>query len=264
MTRIFDALKKAEASRPGAVPVAPKPQPAQPAPMPASVLRGPSTPGSSRAARAERTPISRAIVAAALPEEIQREMSSLRVALESALDERGPRVVAFFSAQGGEGTSTVAAQFVIGLATDPHLRVLFMDVQAHRPAIGASQGPLAGLFLVPDGTDARGRSLDLMPVPDVARAAGLFAAADARALLDQVGDAYDWIVMDGPPVLFASDAAALGAVADGVVLVVEAGRTKKPVLTRAVDLLRKAGARVLGSVLNRRRLEIPEFIYRRI
>ena len=261
MTRIFDALKKAEASRPAAVPVAPK---APPAPVPAPVLRGPSAPGNSRAARAERTPVVRAIVAAALPEEIQREMSSLRVALESALDERGPRVVAFFSTQGGEGTSTVAAQFVIALATDPYLRVLFMDVQAHRPAIGATTGPLAGLFLVPDGTDARGRALDLMPVPDMARTAGLFAAADARALLDQVGDAYDWIVMDGPPVLFASDAAALGAVADGVVLVVEAGRTKKPVLTRAVDLLRKAGARVLGSVLNRRRLEIPEFIYRRI
>ena len=60
------------------------------------------------------------------------------------------------------------------------------------------------------------------------------------------------------------DASALGALADGVVLVVQAGRTKRPVLTRAADLLRKAGARVLGSVLNRRVLEIPEFIYRRI
>jgi Mrp family chromosome partitioning ATPase len=262
MTRIFDALKKAGAAGPSMGPVVPMSPP--PGAAPPQVLRGPSAPGNSRVARAERTAVMHAIVAAALPEEIQREMSSLRVALESTLDERGPRVVAFLSTQGGEGTSTVAAQFVIGLASDPQLRVLFMDVQAHRPAIGAAPGPLAGLFLVPDGTEAPGASVDLMPVPDVARAAGLFAAADARALLDRVGDAYDWIVLDGPPVLFASDAAALGAVADGVVLVVEAGRTKKPVLTRAVDLLRKAGARVLGSVLNRRRLEIPEFIYRRI
>jgi Mrp family chromosome partitioning ATPase len=36
------------------------------------------------------------------------------------------------------------------------------------------------------------------------------------------------------------------------------------VLARAVDLLRRAGARVLGTVLNGRRLEIPGFIYRRI
>jgi Mrp family chromosome partitioning ATPase len=52
--------------------------------------------------------------------------------------------------------------------------------------------------------------------------------------------------------------------ADGVVLVVRSGHTKRPVVSRAVDLLRKSGARVVGTVLNRRRLEIPGFLYRRI
>jgi Mrp family chromosome partitioning ATPase len=56
----------------------------------------------------------------------------------------------------------------------------------------------------------------------------------------------------------------LSAIADGVVLVVQAGRTKRPVLSRAVELVGKAGGRVLGCVLNRRQLEIPEFIYRRL
>jgi Mrp family chromosome partitioning ATPase len=51
---------------------------------------------------------------------------------------------------------------------------------------------------------------------------------------------------------------------DGVVLVVHAGRAKRPVVTRAVDMLRKSGGRVLGTVLNRRVHEIPGFIYRRI
>jgi Mrp family chromosome partitioning ATPase len=60
------------------------------------------------------------------------------------------------------------------------------------------------------------------------------------------------------------DAAVLAEVADGVVVVVQAGRTKRPVLTRSVDLVRRAGGRVLGIVLNRRRLEIPGFIYRRL
>jgi len=56
----------------------------------------------------------------------------------------------------------------------------------------------------------------------------------------------------------------LAALADGVVVVVQAGRTKRPVLTRSVDMVSRAGGRVLGMVLNRRRLEIPGFIYRRI
>ena len=85
-----------------------------------------------------------------------------------------------------------------------------------------------------------------------------------RESLDAVASGYDWIVIDGPPVLESPDAATLGAVADGVVVVVQAGRTKRPVLARSVDLMNRAGGRVLGMVLNRRRLEIPEFIYRRI
>jgi Mrp family chromosome partitioning ATPase len=85
-----------------------------------------------------------------------------------------------------------------------------------------------------------------------------------RQLLDSVEPGFDWIIMDGPPVLESPDSASLATAADGVVMVVQAGRTKRPVLSRSVELLRKAGARVLGTVLNRRRLEIPGFIYRRI
>ncbi|MBI3538877.1 MAG: chromosome partitioning protein, partial [Candidatus Eisenbacteria bacterium] len=68
----------------------------------------------------------------------------------------------------------------------------------------------------------------------------------------------------GPAILESPEATDFATLADGVVLVVRAGHTKRPVVARAVDLLRKSGARVLGTVLNRRRLEIPDFLYRRI
>ena len=88
--------------------------------------------------------------------------------------------------------------------------------------------------------------------------------AALRETLDAVASGYDWILIDGPPVLESPEAPTLGVVADGVVVVVQAGRTKRPVLSRSVDLLNRSGGRLLGVVLNRRRLEIPEFIYRRI
>ena len=103
-----------------------------------------------------------------------------------------------------------------------------------------------------------------MPLPESARRARLLPVETAQASLQAVAGGYDWIVLDGPPALESPDAAPLGAMADGVVIVVRAGRTKRPVLSRSVDLLRRAGGRMLGIVLNRRRLEIPEFIYRRI
>jgi Mrp family chromosome partitioning ATPase len=201
-----------------------------------------------------------AAVRAALPDQVLREMTTLRVNFESTFPGRKPIVVAFAGAQGGEGASTVAAQFAITLAGDAQIRALLVDASAQRPALLVAPGPLAGLF-EPGGVPDAAGAIDAMPVSEAARNIGLVVPAELDAALQPLKSQYDWIVIDLPSVLYSADAAAL---ADGVAIVVEAGRTKKPVLGRGVDLLRKAGARVIGSVLNRRQLEIPEFIYRRI
>ncbi len=75
---------------------------------------------------------------------------------------------------------------------------------------------------------------------------------------------FDWVIIDGPPVIESPDSAALGAQTDGIVLVLHAGRAKRPIVSRAAEMLRKSGGQVLGTVLNRRVHEIPGFIYRRI
>ena len=258
MSRIFQALQKADVTR-VAIPAAAPPAPATPArsAAPLAIAPRPTAPA---------TVAKRATVVAALPEQVTREMVTLRVNLESALPAGRARAVEFMSSQGGEGTSTVAAQFVITLTGDGQTRVLFVDANALHPALHTgpvAAGPLLGLF-APAAASSAGPTVDLLPVSDSIRLAGMYAPADLAAVLDAARERYDWIVIDGPPVLHASEASGLGSVADAVVMVVEAGRTKRPVLSRAVELLRKAGARVLGSVLNRRTLEIPEFIYRRI
>ncbi len=243
MSRIFDALRKAK--------VETAPPAAAPAPPPLAAV--PPAPQRPRAAevRAQAAALVPFGPVPALPPDVQREMTGLRVSLESALTERIPRTVMFLASQGGEGTSTLAAQFAVSLATDARLRVLLVDVHPRRPAWTGR----------PDA-DGGPRNLALLPLPP-----GLertFAPETLRAVLQPVASAFDWIVLDGPPVLESPDAAPLSTVADGVLVVVQAGRTKRPVLGRSVDLLGRAGGRVLGVVLNRRRLEIPEFIYRRI
>ncbi|MGH7741730.1 MAG: CpsD/CapB family tyrosine-protein kinase, partial [Candidatus Eiseniibacteriota bacterium] len=261
----FQALKKAEAMGPAVRESAPAP-PRAPgvAPVPIPPLAAPLTPPMVRplGAPALRAPMT-AAVRSGVPEQVLREMTSLRVNLESHFPDRKPITIAITGAQGGEGASTVSAQFAIALAGDRQLRTLLVDTNAQRPALLVSPGPLAGLF-EPDGTPGLDGTIDLMPVPEALQRGGIYAPAELEAALQPVRAQYDWIVIDLPSVLYSADSASLSAIADGVVVVVEAGRTKKPVLGRAVDLLRKAGARVIGSVLNRRQLEIPEFIYRRI
>jgi Mrp family chromosome partitioning ATPase len=88
--------------------------------------------------------------------------------------------------------------------------------------------------------------------------------AAVRSTLAALTAQFEWVVVDGPPVLDAPESVDLAPLVDGVVLVVRSGHTKRPIALRAVELLRKSGVRLVGCVLNRRRLEIPDFIYRRI
>jgi len=272
MSRIFDALRKAQAGRSAAdpaprgsaVPAATPPDhgPRGLAPAPARRQPGRAAPA------ADATPVIVPIrEAAELSEDVVREMTRLRVSIESLLPDRVTRSVMFVSAQGREGTSTVAYQFAFTLARDTRLRALLVDAHARRPSLASGAGEpvadvTAAVTAMPRGLEPR--VLDGWPLGEQFHAVGMLSPTLLREVIEWGSANYDWIVLDGPPVLEAADAAPIAAMADGVIIVVESGRTKRPVLQRALELLRKAGGHVMGSVLNRRRLEIPEFIYRRI
>jgi Mrp family chromosome partitioning ATPase len=279
MTRIFDALKKVQAVRPEPAPPAPVApaisappmSPAlSPAPMPRARGWGRAT-GPGASAPGPRANIVPAEHAPELSEEILREMGRLRVNLESALTERVPRVVMLVSTQGGEGTTTVASQLALALATEKGLRVLLADLHAARPGISPDLKPArtrhprsdhGAEVTMREAPAAHAGRLWVLPL-DRAHPESVTPQA-AREMLDALSADFDWVILDGPPALESPESAPLCAIADGVIVIVQAGRTKRPVLSRSVELLRKAGARVLGTVLNRRRLEIPGFIYRRI
>jgi Mrp family chromosome partitioning ATPase len=276
MTRLFDALSKARSASPIRGPVSPPVQFAVATVPQVPIAAVPAVPAMGTRPAVWRPPASddgsaRLIVpftgTKELAADLEQEMTRLRISLEAALTQRIPRTVMFIASQGGEGTSTVAAQFARSLASDERLRVLLVDGHVRRPAYGPDGSPTAALPA--RGTPHR-QSIssapgpDLMPLSVDSREAHTLTPDSLRESLDAIASGYDWVVIDGPPVLESPDAATLGAVADGVVVVVQAGRTKRPVLTRSVDLLTRAGGRVLGTVLNRRRLEIPGFIYRRI
>jgi Mrp family chromosome partitioning ATPase len=65
---------------------------------------------------------------------------------------------------------------------------------------------------------------------------------DARA-------AFDWVILDTPPVGLLTDANLLAAMVDGVVMVVAAGKVPYKVVQRAADALGRE--RIIGVVLNR-------------
>jgi protein-tyrosine kinase len=283
MTRIFEALRKAQ-GRPGALPSPPaepaplRPplgtRPPAPAPAPAAAAAPVATLEPAFVPRIENVPF------APLPIEVMRQMTALRVSIEAALEAPKGRIVMFVGAMGNEGVTTVAAQFAAALATES-LSVMLLNarVPLARAAAGSrpeparvaapptARGPAASRGVPPParGVEASGRApLATAALGEDLRRAGGRAPAAARATLQALSAQFDWVVVDGPPVLEAPESVDLAPLVGGVVLVIRSGYTKRPVAQRAAEMLHKSGVRVLGSVLNRRHLEIPDFIYRRI
>jgi len=75
---------------------------------------------------------------------------------------------------------------------------------------------------------------------------------------------FEYAVIHGPAAGLSSEAALLGELADGIVLVLGANTTRKATARKIKDTLRGMRSRILGTVLSERAFPIPEWIYRRL
>jgi polysaccharide biosynthesis transport protein len=174
--------------------------------------------------------------------------------------ERPLRTVIVTSALPQEGKSTTSANLAIAEASAGQ-RVLLIDADVSRPTLHVAFGvdPAPGLVEVlkrqvsiseaVQSTSVEGLSLLTAGAID-SNSPNLCSRESMRALLDFLSDKYDRIVLDSPPVLLAANAVVLASVADGVVLVVRAGKTDRTAIQQAVQKLAIAKARVIGTVFN--------------
>ncbi|MCW2527018.1 MAG: capsular biosynthesis protein, partial [Pseudonocardiales bacterium] len=68
-------------------------------------------------------------------------------------------------------------------------------------------------------------------------------------LMDELNSRFDFVIIDAPPLLPVTDAAVIAQAAEGAVLIVRHGHTRREDLGRAVEILRQANARLLGTVI---------------
>ncbi|WP_160599428.1 GumC family protein [Allopontixanthobacter confluentis] len=82
-------------------------------------------------------------------------------------------------------------------------------------------------------------------------AAELLSGDRFAAFLEKLGDAYDHVIIDGPPVLGLADAPLIASGVDGVVMVIEANRGKMRMISQALDRLEAGGGKVFGAVVTK-------------
>ncbi len=184
-----------------------------------------------------------------------------------------PRMVVFAGVNPGDGCTGFCASVAGTLAQNglgpiciveanfrsPTLHTLF-GMANHRGLSDAllRDGPIRSfakpvgsesLWLLPSGT----RALD---------SPNLLSSERIRARLDELRDEFSLIVIDAPSLTRYTDALAIGQLADGMVLVLEAETTRREAAQLAVSTLRSAKIPILGAVLNNRKFPIPESVYK--
>jgi len=80
--------------------------------------------------------------------------------------------------------------------------------------------------------------------------------------LNSMGSKFDHILIDTPPIISVTDSGIVGAKADGVLMVIQAGRTQRGIVGRAQELLTQSHAKIIGHVLTNIQYHLPEYIYR--
>jgi len=91
--------------------------------------------------------------------------------------------------------------------------------------------------------------------------AALLNSERMKSRITELRNEFDYVLLDAPPLSTYADAVALGQLADGVVLVLEANSTKREAAVRVVENLRAANVNILGAVFNKRTFPIPESLY---
>jgi capsular exopolysaccharide synthesis family protein len=187
----------------------------------------------------------------------------LRTNIDLSTEGNPIRTVVVTSAGPSEGKTTTAANLAIAVA-QAGKRVILVDADLRRPALHRmfqqpnTKGVTTALQQDP-GNMVNGHvvstsvdNLYLMPSgPLPPNPADLLGSQRMLALVLELGQHADAVIIDSPPLLAVADATLLGRVCDAALLVVLAGSTRADVLKRAIEHSLQSGANLLGVVLNR-------------
>lgn len=196
---------------------------------------------------------------------------TLRTNLQFVGLDRPLRTLMITSAGPGEGKTSISSNLACALA-ESGKRTILVGADLRKPAVhklfrasnavgltnvilgqasldeALVQTDCEGLWLLPAG-----------PIPP--NPAELIGSKAMRALIEEMKARSDMVIFDATPVLAVTDAALLGAMVDGTLLVVAMNQSPRELVREAVAQLRKVNANILGVVANRVLLKESQAYY---
>ena len=183
----------------------------------------------------------------------------LGIRLRHLQQKRAIKWMVVTSSVAGEGKSTIAGNLACALAGNKQQKVLLLEGDLRRPSLAQQLGlgELPGLSELLEGESDRPRistglkvwvSGSCRPAARLETLWRFMQPGKLSALMDRLGAAFDWIVIDSPPVLPLADTSIWMRLADAILLVTRPGTTAKRQLQRSLEAIEQS--KLLGAVLN--------------
>ena len=195
----------------------------------------------------------------------------LRTNLKLSVPKDTAKTILIASGSAGEGKTAVAVNLATTLVADGK-KVLLIDANLRRPSLRAifasskspgSPGPsntgdsaglsalLAGQCGIQDAITSSGTEhLEIIESGQMpANPAEVLGGEAMKRLIKQERDNFDYVIIDGPPVLLVSETKILSKCVDGTILVFNAASTRRGAAVRTISELRQVDAEIFGCVL---------------
>lgn len=183
----------------------------------------------------------------------------LRTSVMSLGRQRDLRVIGVTGAVMGEGKTTTVANLALALALADQ-NVLAISADLRQPMLheyfGLPVGPglsevLSDEIRIEEVLTQMSGNLHVVASGEIpARPAELLQSRTMAEIVHGAREAFDFVIIDLPPVLGLADTLAVAPLLDGLLFVAHADKTRQAAVRQAFDQLAQVGAVIDGGVLN--------------
>lgn len=204
---------------------------------------------------------------------MENEMINLYREIEGLLPDSSGKVIQFIGSKVGEGSSSIVHAFAV---TSAHLlgkKVLIIDANQDNPG----QHLFFDIFhkhgwgdVLENGSDIEKaiyqvKNTSLYVCPTAQKPTAKVRAFDPdkiEHIFTKLKGHFDLVVVDSPPAAVQPDGNIIARKVDGTIMVLEADKTRWPVVKSALESVQNSGGNILGVVFNKQRHYIPDQIYK--
>ncbi len=197
----------------------------------------------------------------------------LRTSLKTELAKQSAKVILMSSSIHSEGKTVSASNLAVSLAENGDTKVALIDADLRRGKLGEYFGfgkdrhgmtELLTQEISPKQVMLRSALKNLYIIPRGAIAkkpSDLVSSHKFHVLVSELRAHFDYVIIDAPPIMSVADAGIMAREADGVVFIIQVGRTPKSVIAHSHLIFKQSGTKMLGYILTNVEFQSSDYRY---